>query len=259
MASNILIIVEGYKTESKFFNKFLDVFDLNFDIYCFGANIYTLYKDLKAIDFNGDLKDILAETYPSKKSILSKKYAYTYLIFDCDAHHPKKNDNRNIDAIVADNIQKLIEMANYFTDETDPSKGKLYINYPMMESYRDCDHFFEDKYSETTVAINELSLYKSRVAHRDICRIHINEYTKENFTLLILQNIYKLNKIYSNNWNKLNYEEYMQYSDTCKILSKQHDMIKTTGLISVINTSLFLITDYYGNEENFYDSLKLIV
>ncbi len=37
-------------------------------------------------------------------------------------------------------------MVNYFVDETDPSIGKLYINYPMMESYRDCDTFFEEDY-----------------------------------------------------------------------------------------------------------------
>ncbi len=34
-------------------------------------------------------------------------------------------------------------MTEYFVDETDPTIGKLYINYPMMESYRDCDEFLK--------------------------------------------------------------------------------------------------------------------
>lgn len=30
-------------------------------------NIYSLYKKLKEIDFNGDLKDMLIEMHPDKK------------------------------------------------------------------------------------------------------------------------------------------------------------------------------------------------
>ena len=257
MEINILIVVEGNKTEAKFFNSLSKAFNQKFDIYCLGTNIYSLYKRMKEIDFNGDLKDVLAEIHPDQKDILSKKFAYIYLIFDCDAHHPKKNDVRRIDKIVLENIQKLREMAEYFVDETDPTIGKLYINYPMMESYRDCDEFFEDKYSNAIVALTELSNYKSYVANRRICRIHIDQYTKKQFVLLILQNIYKLNKIHNDSWGKLNYEEYRKYSGTNKILSRQQELIERTDSISVINTSLFMITDFYGNKKGFYDSLSL--
>lgn len=137
MDVNILIIVEGSKTEPNFFNRLSDVFGLKFDIYCLETNIYSLYKKMKEIDFNGDIKDVLSEIHQDKKEMLSKKFAYTYLIFDCDAHHSRKNESRTQEEIVLDNLAKLSEMAKYFIDETDPSKGKLYINYPMMESYRD--------------------------------------------------------------------------------------------------------------------------
>lgn len=90
MESNILIVVEGAKTEPAFFKRLLHIFGLNFQIYCLGTNIYTLYRRMKEIEFNGDLKSILIELHPDQRELLSKKFAYTYLVFDCDVHHPKR-------------------------------------------------------------------------------------------------------------------------------------------------------------------------
>ena len=70
MESNILIIVEGSKTEPNLFNRLSDVFGLKFDIYCLETNIYSLYKKMKEIDFNGDIKDVLSEIHPNKKEML---------------------------------------------------------------------------------------------------------------------------------------------------------------------------------------------
>lgn len=259
MEVNILIIVEGSKTEPNFFNRLSDVFGLKFDIYCLETNIYSLYKKMKEIDFNGDIKDILSEIHPDKKEMLSKKFAYTYLIFDCDAHHSKKDESRTQEEIVLDNLAKLSEMVNYFVDETDPSIGKLYINYPMMESYRDCDTFFEDGYSLAKVSIEELSTYKNRVAKKKLSSRHIDKYTKEQFSLLILQNLYKLNIIYRKIWDKPDYDTYLKCSDSERILSEEKNLIVNEKFLSVINTSLFMITDFYGNRNGFYDGLKLHV
>lgn len=256
MRSNILIVVEGNKTESQFFKQLLSVFNLKFDVYCLGANIYTLYKGMKGIEFNGDLKDVLAEMHPDKKQLLSKKFAYTYLVFDCDAHHPKKDDSRSIREIVFDNFSKLEEMSKYFVDETNPSVGRLYINYPMMESYRDCDDFFEDKYSTANVPIEQIVHYKESVAKRKLSGIHVDTFTQKQFSQLILQNIYKLNKICCERWDKLGYEDYRLYSDSAEVLKRQKKLVEVAESISVINTSLFMITDFYGNRDGFYDSLK---
>ena len=258
MESNILIIVEGSKTEPNFFNRLSDVFGLKFDIYCLETNIYSLYKKMKEIDFNGDIKDVLSEIHPNKKEMLSKKFAYTYLIFDCDAHHAGKNETRTQEKIVFTNLDKLSEMANYFVDETDPSIGKLYINYPMMESYRDCDDYFEDEYASAIVSISKLSSYKKHVAKKKLCSKHIDKYTKEEFSLLILQNLYKLNLICGQKWNKPNYKEYSSYSDSANILSEERKLATKDKLLYVINTSLFMITDYFGNRNGFYEGLNLL-
>lgn len=257
MESNILIIVEGLKTEPNFFKRLSDVFALKFDIYCLETNIYSLYKKMKEIDFNGDIKDVLSEIHPSKKEMLAKKFAYTYLIFDCDAHHSRKDESRTQEEIVLDNLAKLSEMVNYFVDETDPSIGKLYINYPMMESYRDCDKFFEEDYASAKVSIEELSTYKNRVAKKKLSCIHIDKYTKEQFSSLILQNLYKLNIIHHKIWGKPDYDTYLKCSDSECILSEEKNLIVSEKLLSVINTSLFMITDFYGNRNSFYEDLKL--
>lgn len=255
MESNILIIVEGEKTEPAFFNRLMSEFDQNFEIYCMGTNIYTLYKKMKEIEFNGDLKSILIELHPNQRAVLSKKFAYTYLVFDCDVHHSKKQDLRCIEEIIADNFPKLIEMAEYFVDETDPSVGKLYINYPMMESYRDCDNFFDENYQSTMVALPAILSYKKDVGKRKLSCVRIDSYTEKQFSSLVLQNIFKLNTIITGVWNKPSYEEYLLQSNTKRILLAEQAIAKRLEALSVINTSLFIISDYFGNRDGFYDKL----
>ena len=257
MESNILIVVEGAKTEPAFFKRLLHIFGLNFQIYCLGTNIYTLYRRMKEIEFNGDLKSILIELHPDQRELLSKKFAYTYLVFDCDVHHPKKNDCRCIEEIISDNFTKLKELVEYFVDETDPTVGKLYINYPMMESYRDCDYFFDEKYKSTMASFPDILSYKTNVGKRKLSRIHVDSYTEEQFSLLILQNIYKLNKILTDVWKKPSYEEYLAQSNAKQILLAEQDIAEKLDALSVINTSLFIISDFFGNKDGFYDKLEI--
>ena len=107
------------------------------------------------------------------------------------------------------------------------------------------------------VSIEELSTYKNRVAQKKLSSRHIDKYTKEQFSLLILQNLYKLNIIYHKIWNKPDYDAYLKCSDSERILSEEKNLIVNEKFLSVINTSLFMITDFYGNRNGFYDGLKL--
>lgn len=256
MAKNVLIIVEGKKTEPRFFERLNELFfESNLTIYCLETNIYSLYIKLKEYEFNANITDLLIEVHPDKVEILKQNFAYTYLIFDCDPHHPKKEDNRSIKEIVLDNFKKLEELASYFTDETDPTIGKLYINYPMMESYRDCDDFFDENYESTAININDVTKYKSLVHQKKLAGYSINKYTTSNFESLILQNLYKLNKISTNNWAKPSYNQYLKMVDSINVLNKEKEFVEKYNLIQVLNTSLLLVTDYYGNRNYFYDKL----
>lgn len=72
-------------------------------------------------------------------------------------------------------------MAEYFTDETDPSIGRLYINYPMMESFRYCDTFKDDQYLSTTIPIGALHNFKRFASERKLSGISITTYQKDEF------------------------------------------------------------------------------
>lgn len=258
MTKKVLLIVEGKKTEPTFF-KYLNklFFNSKFTIYSLETNIYSLYTKLKMYDFNANIADLLIELHPDKEDILKQDFAYTYLIFDCDPHHHKNEDNRSIKDIILGNFKKLRELASYFNNETDPTVGKLYINYPMMESYRDCDNFFDENYKNTTINITNIKKCKSIVDKRKLTGYSINKYTSSNFMSLILQNLYKLNYISTNNWSKPNYDQYLSMVESINILNLEEKCVKKYELIQVLNTALLLVTDYYGNRENFYDNLTL--
>lgn len=124
---NILLIVEGERREKEFFNQVSKTFGLEFTIYTYKTNIYSLYSRLKNYDFNADIIGVLKELNSKQPNevFLDKRFAYVYLIFDFDIQHnsqPGLFDYSNLKK----NINQLKEMANYFNNETDPTIGKLY-------------------------------------------------------------------------------------------------------------------------------------
>ncbi|MDE7181405.1 MAG: hypothetical protein K2O41_00045 [Clostridia bacterium] len=197
----------------------------------------------------------MKDLHPEQASILNNKFAYTYLIFDCDVHHPRMHDDRDIKQIVFDNLIKIGELLNYFNDETDPSKGKLYINYPMMESYRDANEFFDVQYKDAVVSINDIVNYKALVGKKKLSNKRVDSFTKEELCKLSLMNIFKLNYIVNDLWGALSYNEYQKIMDTLRLYEAEKKKIDVENKISVINTTLFLILDYYGNQNGFYDSI----
>ena len=252
---NILLIVEGKKTEPSFFKCLRQKFNIEYKIYCLGTNIYTLYSKIKELDFNCDIKSVLKDLHPEQAQILNNKFAYTYLIFDCDAHHPKKEDNREIKKIVIDNFRKIGELLNYFNDETEPSKGKLYINYPMMESYKDADDFYDLQYKDASVCLDDISNYKALVGKKKLSNRRVDSFTKEELSKLSLMNIFKLNYIVNSHWSVLSYGDYKAIMETLSLYEAEKQKVNKYNEISVINTTLFLILDYYGNRDGFYDAI----
>jgi hypothetical protein len=53
---NILVVVEGNKTEPIFLKQLNEVYDLDYTIFCLSTNIYTLYKRVKELDFECDIR-----------------------------------------------------------------------------------------------------------------------------------------------------------------------------------------------------------
>ena len=251
-----LIVVEGGRLEPRFFEQLEKVFGLNLDIYCLKYNIYLLYKKMKEMGFNGNLKDVLLEVHDTEeyRALLSQNFAYTYLIFDFDPHHTEEYEKDvPLETIVANNIEKVREMAEYFVDETDPTIGKLYINYPMMESFKDCDSFEDDEYSTRAVSLSDIKDYKTIVGSRRMANKRIDRYSKNDFTMLTRQNVKKLGKICDVVVDPMDYQTYVLESIQSNVLQREIEFVSSLRKIAVLNTSVFFALDYYGNKDGFFD------
>lgn len=254
MASNILFIVEGDR-ENKLFSHMAKQFGLHADVFVFKSNVYALYSKLKEYDFNANIVDVLKEMDTEQSSILNMKFAYTYLIFDCDAHHSIEDDKRALNDIVLENISILEEMVDYFNDETEPTKGKLYINYPAIEAYRDCDSTFDEDYKERMIKVACLKEYKRITGKRKLSNTRIDSLCQEDFVDLILQNLYKLHTVVNSTWSKPLYGKYLDLSRNEIILQKEKESVLINGSILVLASALFWLVDYFGNRDSFYDKL----
>lgn len=217
----ILVIVEGKVAEPKFFTCLFDRFGIDAEIVVASTNLYSLYDKMQSYDFNCDVKDVLKEMNSSniECSILNQKFAYTYLIFDSDLHHKSPNQRNTdvvIESLVDENFRKLKTMASYFTDETDPSVGRLYINYPMMESYRYLDNFSDNEYLYSDISICEMASFKHLASQKELSGIDIKKYTKDNFINLIRLNAEKLAIIFAED-EILTYDTYRSYQHPIRL------------------------------------------
>lgn len=260
----ILLIVEGAKTEPAFFKGLLRQFGLEAELFVVGTNLYSLYAKCKAYEFACDIRDVLREIVPDEEiceTLYHEKFTYTYLVFDADLHNKSphlrkiKHDVTIADRLT-DNFPKLIEMAEHFTDETDPTIGRLYINYPMMESYRYCDTCEEEGYPAPEIPIDKMAEFKKCASTKCLAGKNIDTYTRADFTNLICMNLGRLKSVAAPCFDILtDYETYLNVSTAKYIADCQAVKINNEAKLYVLNTSLFLIVDYYGNQNGFYDTV----
>lgn len=165
-----LLIVEGDHEKNILFKALFHAFPemgINYeDVWIYGTNIYILYNDIVkeyGADWANTGDDIDLPLVISKKKTpdqLSYKEDFTdiFLVFDYERHDPGFSED------------KIAELQNYFQDSTD--MGKLFINYPMVESYQHLqslpDPFYENRF-ERVIAGNGND-YKKKVYEVSVIR-----------------------------------------------------------------------------------------
>ena len=148
--SNILFITEGPVDEKEFLEKMFDICykDKKYEIYSYNTTIHTLvdilFDEDGNIDEDLDIKLTLRENEKDeeKRKILSQKYTEIFLIFDFEPQHNKLK------------FKEVKQLLNIFNDSTD--KGKLYINYPMMQSYKHINKMPDKKFKDKKVALKDI-------------------------------------------------------------------------------------------------------
>jgi hypothetical protein len=269
---NILFIVEGERLEPEVINRMAEVYGLRCDISSVCTNIHILYQQLKQDDGYSDVIPVLQEILRSRlasletltpSAELKRKIARTrddlaklnhtfasfYLVFDSELHH-RSNDSLAPLDVIENNVAELKEMLEFFDNETD--QGKLYVNYPMMESYRDCDDFFDASYRDRLVSLDILfggtpsKGYKSLVASRRLANVRNQHISQEQFNRLTCMNVFKLNWMKNHLWQKPNYDDFLKIAQQESILELEHDSCRSLNAVAVLNTLLFFIIDYKG-------------
>lgn len=243
---NILLIVEGETTEVEVFNKIGTLF---FDrktkliFYPYKSNIYSLYQKIKEYDELTSTIEILKEIAPNKKirSILNINFPEIYLIFDFDPQEPAYSD------------RKIKELTSLFDNETE--FGKLYINYPMMESLRDHNNFDLINYLSRYVVLENLSSdrYKDFIKKNGYKK-NLDKMTIRHFKKLSKLNITKTNYILNNKKEMPDFNDYYRISNQMLILDKQISQKNSKNEIYVLNTCMMFIVDYFG--EKYYKDIK---
>lgn len=300
----VLLLVEGPREEEPVFKSLAEKFDLPFDIIVYGTNIYDLYRRIRDdADGNGtsflNLRDVLLErVFRRIKDLraelemtgsnatqdlcerrcelaklendikkLGQDFAYTYLIYDCDIqHHDPQAQAPSIDKSLDENLPVLKAMLEYFVDETDETVGKLYINYPMMESWRDANKVFDPDYQNAMVSLDAIKNYKQLVGAKALAGrkgtltalgkgAEEKESAKKRLEQIIRMMVFKLNHLLTGTWSDMGYKTYAVQSNGSIVFDKEAALMRQQRIISVINTSMFVVLDYRGNKNGDFDRI----
>lgn len=146
-----LLIVEGNHEKNKLFWLLFKCFgeiEINFDdIWIYGTNIYKLYDDIVAEygeDWAANEDDVDLPYVISKKQnkpvCYKDDFTNIIIVFDYERHDPYFSEN------------KIMDMQRCFIDVAD--MGKLYINYPMIESYQHLKSLPDADYAERKIPVS---------------------------------------------------------------------------------------------------------
>lgn len=189
LTKKILFIVEGQVEEVKILGDnckgLLSVAGIDAEVVSVGNPIYEIYDFLK----NDAYEDIVSYLRSNKKiNIERAKTAFSsiYLIFDFEHHYHKYSDD------------KIEELLNFFNNETE--NGKLYINYPMVESFYHLKSIPDNEYINRKVPVSLIQqsgkAYK-KLVKEETCFKHTSSINSEQYKAIIEHNYKKYVK--SNN------------------------------------------------------------
>jgi hypothetical protein len=238
--SKILLIVEGQKTERELFKHFYRLYNQpNVEIVAYRTNIYSFYNRLKRdfaeqdgkidydlIDLPLFLNDYLK--LGEEKKLNEMDFIEKILVFDFDPQDPNYSP------------QVLVELMENFSNSTE--NGKLYINYPMVESFRDIESLDDKAFLNSMVSlkvlqqkVRRMNQYKRDVDARTCIR-DIEDIDVEIGSKLMNLHYQKVNTIIEN-------KSEGKYLHLCRT---QCDKLQAESLIWIVNTSILHLLDEYG-------------
>lgn len=147
-----LLIVEGSHEKEDVFGLISRCFpEMNIhmdNVWIYGTNIYMLYGDIKAeygdrwaeSEEDVDLPFVISKKKHPDDLRYKHDFVNIIMIFDYERHDPNFSE------------EKILKMQRYFSDAAD--MGKLYINYPMLESYLYLQSLPDISYTEKKILVS---------------------------------------------------------------------------------------------------------
>ena len=239
---NTLLIIEGESCEKAFFNKFIKTIkaDKNITIIPFCNDIYELYKNIEELG-ETTTKDVIlnyCELDNKTRQLLNEtKFVYTYLVFDLDLQDGNEDERK-------EKLEQVNKMLNLFNNETE--YGKLFVNYPMMESYRHFDITNPNTLNNKSVVVdNEILTHYKELVGQDGSTKNVNKYTSKDFHTITKAHLMQANLLVNGQFKKPNPKEYVDLIDIANINKKQGNLILKKKKMLVLNTSTFLYSEFY--------------
>lgn len=248
----ILFIFEGAEREPNIYSTIERLYfpKKNDNIICsFGHNIYELYRQLKEYDY--DIVAIIKERLSARgdstlDAVKRTDISEIFLFFDYDFHHSQLS-------LVKIN-QRVEEMLLLFDNET--QDGKLYINYPMIESIRYTKELPDYDYYNYAVSRKDCANFK-QLAHdfsfyENFDHILFREgerptkakynFIKDNWDLLKTMNVCKANWLVSGHLAIPNKKSDINQLNIFK--SQKQNYVDVCENVAVLNAFPIFIYDY---------------
>lgn len=234
----ILFITEGQNDEVKFINRLFKVCNYlqNYKIYPYKTNLHNLANLLVIngeIDDSLDIKQVLKENEKDDdlRKMLSEEFSDIILIFDFEPHQ---------DFPRFELIRKLLL---FFDNST--TNGKLYINYPMMQSYRHFDKLPNKDFKNLIITKKDSHKYKSIVG--DFSKFqNIEHHSYSLFVSLAYHHLLKLNFILNNKFELPN-KNFVREWKQVDLFDTQYRNLLNNDHIFVINTFILFFIEFNVN------------
>jgi len=235
--NKILFIVEGTSDEVKFLRR---LFQTCFkkkqcEIYSYRTNIHVLAQELynNYPDFDTDSIDIRLvlkslENDKNQRKLLDEHYNDIYLIFDFEPQH----DHPHFDT-----VQRMLR---YFNDST--NQGKLFINYPMMQSYKHFAVLPDPSFESRKVSVQDTHSYKEIVG-KESNFTDLGKYDYILFYSLCVHHVKKANLVLSSVYALPSCSTYLDWSQV-DIFDLQVSMVEASSELFVLNTCIFILVDF---------------
>jgi len=229
------LIVEGESSEPELFNKLVDFYlnnaEVTFEVFSYKTNLYDLYSALSKDDF----LDIIHYLNENKNASL-KRYNEIYIVFDLDIHHTNK---QKFNIYTKDKISKMLK---FFCDPFD--KGELFLNYPMIESFKDITSYDINEYLKLDIKRTDSIKYKQIVANKPTLIKGVSELSKNMLNFMISINSIKSNWIMTGDSNKPS-----KQPNQADLFSKIEEKYIKSNRVPVLNTMLTFPILFFGVED----------